>query len=338
MRKTPLNQEQINNLRKDRDSGMSIGDMSFKYNIGKSSIYSYLSKEDEKEIKQNIVEQDDDNYLDHVAIKDDDQNDQDDTNDKDDDIINDIKNDLKVRKTRSKKTMISKDTSKEMSIIDKLMNKNNDKKDDNDDNFFLNDKEETKQNKKQVDKKSSKIPENKTEKIQKIMKIKNYVLLFQNKLSDILDIDDIDDNKRKQKMKKYILSLSKLNNDQLDIQLDIIRQSLGNISSHKALKLGYLSVIDIIEKIGGRMVDIEGFKKDVEDNEQIDQIIKEISCEYDIFSKYIDPKYRLMGITGFQLMSTYKKNQIIKRQQDIINKFNVNKEISEDIENKYNDL
>jgi len=101
------------------------------------------------------------------------------------------------------------------------------------------------------------------------------------------------------------MSLSKMTESQIDVQLEMIRQSVGTVTSHKAVKLGYMSVMEVVEKLGGRFVDIEGFRKDVEDNDQIDQVLKELSCEYDIFSKYVDPKYRLIGLTGFQLMSSW---------------------------------
>ena len=50
------------------------------------------------------------------------------------------------------------------------------------------------------------------------------------------------------------------------------------------------------------------------------------------------PLFRLVALTGLQLMSTYKKNKIIKQQQDIINKLNVDKNINQEIEEKYNDI
>jgi hypothetical protein len=96
--------------------------------------------------------------------------------------------------------------------------------------------------------------------------------------------------------------------------------------------------MEIVERLGSKFADLEGFRKDVEDNEQIDQVLKELSCEYDVFSKYIDPKYRLAGLTGFQLMSTYKKNKIIKHQQEIIKTMNTDKTIDESITDKYSDI
>ena len=42
MRKTPLTDEQVQQLREDKQNGVSMADMMFKYNVGKSSIYSYL--------------------------------------------------------------------------------------------------------------------------------------------------------------------------------------------------------------------------------------------------------------------------------------------------------
>jgi len=88
------------------------------------------------------------------------------------------------------------------------------------------------------------------------------------------------------KRKKYIASLHKMKSDDLD-----------------------LGVIDVVEKLGSRFADLEGLHKDIEVNEQIDEVLKELSCEYDLLSKYTKPEYRLIGLTGFQMfeinMQTY---------------------------------
>ena len=338
MRKTPLTDEQVQQLREDKQKGLSMADMMFKYNVGKSSIYSYLStKEPEtrpnspekQEIKVQIepIEEEGGDYLDNIFIKDDGKLNEEDKNDE---IVQEISKNIGKGKQK-KIAPIQKDAIPD--IVNDFLNKRNkliggEKK---------LEKEEIKEDPPKEEKKkaipnSPKVPESNEEKIQKIMKIKNYVQTFSNKLSDILDVET------REKQRKYILSLSKMNNNQLDVQLEMIRQSIGSMTSHKTIKLGYLSLVEMVERVGGRFADIEGLRKDIDDNDQIDQVLKELACEYDVFSKYIDPKYRLLGLTGLQLVSTYKKNKIIKKQQEIIRTMNTDKTIDESISEKYSDI
>ena len=93
-----------------------------------------------------------------------------------------------------------------------------------------------------------------------------------------------------------------------------------------------------MEKVGGQFVDIKGLRTDIEENEQIDQVLKELSCEYDLFSKYTKPEYRLIGLTGLQLFGTYKKNNVIRKQQQIIETLGKDKPVNEAITSKYADL
>ena len=335
-RKIPLSETQVQQLREDKQKGLSMADMMFKYNVGKSSIYSYLStKEPEarpnspekQEIKVQIepIEEEGGDYLDNIFIKDDGELNEEDKNDE---IVQEISKN--IGKGKQKITPIQKDAIPD--IVNDFLNKRNkliqeEKKDKEPIK-----EDPVKEEKKKTIPKSPKLPESNEEKIQKIMKIKNYVQTFSNKLSDILDVET------REKQRKYILSLSKMNNNQLDVQLEMIRQSIGSMTSHKTIKLGYLSLVEMVERVGGRFADIEGLRKDIDDNDQIDQVLKELACEYDVFSKYIDPKYRLLGLTGLQLVSTYKKNKIIKKQQEIIRTMNTDKTIDESISEKYSDI
>ena len=331
MRKIPLSEKQVQQLRADKQSGLSMADLMFKYNVGKSSVYSYLSTKEEQPAPPNTPKQEaitvqiepiesETDYLDNIFIKDDGEKDEE--GDKDE-IVQEINKNIKEKIQKKQEKPAVKEPRNEdtmQSLFDNFMGKNKEPE--------VVQKEE----KQKPSPKTAKQPINPAEKMQKIMKIKNYVHTFKDKLSDILDVET------KEKQRKYIMSLSKMTESQIDVQLEMIRQSVGTVTSHKAVKLGYMSVMEVVEKLGGRFVDIEGFRKDVEDNDQIDQVLKELSCEYDIFSKYVDPKYRLIGLTGFQLMSTYKKNKIIKHQQAIINSLQADKPVDKNIEEKYNDI
>ena len=320
MRKSPLNKDKINELREDKKNGMSIQDLAFKYNLCTSAIYKYLKEEisyniEEKKDNTENNDNNDDNYLDKIIVKDDNENDNnnnidnDNNIDKNDDIIIEINQNIKEKKRKSKKIIKENEEKQEK--------KNNDVE-----NLLLkenNIKYETSKN-------------TNNDKVQKIMKIRNYCLIFNKKISQILPIET------EEKLQKYITSLYKMSIIQLDVQIELIRVHIGKISSYKGIKLSYLGLIELVEKLGGRMIDIENFRRDIEDNDEIDNLLKEISCEYDIFNQYTRPELRLVALTGLQLMSTYKKNKIIKQQQDIINKLNVDKNINQDIEEKYNDI
>lgn len=336
MRKAPLSEEQIKQLKQDKEKGISISDLSYKYNIGKSSIYNYLSikespsRPNTPEMKNNdnhdnhnhnesskMKSIDDDNYLDEIF------------SDFDDDIKQPIKKvDDKEKVTKKGKVTIKDDTKDKKDIILKIPNflKMNDPVNEDEQENIKNSK------------KKSPIPkrideeEEEDERLPKVNKIINYLETFHEKLDGILPITTED------KKKKYIQSLHKMKTKDLDLQLDTIRHHVGKITSHKAFKLGYLGVIDVVEKLGSKIIDIEGLHKDIETNKQIDEVLKELSCEYDLLSKYTKPEYRLIGLTGFQMFATYKKNKIIKHQQNIINSLHMNKEADENITNKYNDI
>ena len=340
-RKIPLNDDQVQSLREDKQGGMSMADIMFKYNIGKSSIYSYMSnKEPEsrpnspesKPIKVQIVpiEEEGGDYLDNIFIKEEDEPEKEE--DKNDDVVQEINKN--IREKNGKKPTIPVQKDKEESIPDHLRESHKKARGVLEEFGIklkgdVEEKTPLKEEKKKATPRTLKEPENNVEKIQKIMKIKNYVQTFSNKLGDFLDVED------REKRRKYLLSLSKMNSIQLEMQLEMIRQSVGSVTSHKTVKLGYLSLMEVVERVGGRFVEIEGLRKDLEDNDQIDQVLKELACEYDVFSKYIDPKYRLLGLTGMQLASTYKKNKIIKKQQEIIRTMNTDKTIDDSISKMY---
>lgn len=336
MRKIPLTNDQVQQLRFDKQNGTSMGDLMYKYNLRKSAVYKYLNTIKEEPVPEANARED--HVDDHVDDQGDDEVeveaeveveeadylsqlfDGDEDNEGADEVVEQPSTNVTVKGVR-KKVVIEQPPKLTGSIMD-FLNKRSDKVE-----------KVEKEKPKQPSKTGKKItPINQSDKIAKIMKIKNYVQTFNGKLSGIMDVGTID------KQRKYITSLSKMNDQQLDIQLEMIRQSIGTVTSHKAVKLGYMSMMEIVEKIGGRVVDIEGFRKDIEDNEEIDQVLKELACEYDIFSQYFDPKYRLVGLTGFQLMSTHKKNKIIKHQQTIINSLRVDKPLNQSFADKYNDI
>ena len=173
----------------------------------------------------------------------------------------------------------------------------------------------------------------KEERLKIIVKIENYCQSFPGKISNIRPIDG------KEKMQKYLMTLNSMSLNELLQELDVIRLSIGRFKSYDAVRLAYLTVVDGVEK-SGKLIgfDIEGYKKDVEDNHQIDDVIKELSCEYS-FDKYLDPKMRLLGLSAFQLMSTNKKNKIMKQQTEIIQKLDVKEKfVNQETVDKYKDL
>ena len=173
----------------------------------------------------------------------------------------------------------------------------------------------------------------KEERLKIIVKIENYCQSFPGKISNIRPIDG------KEKLQKYLMTLNSMSLNELLQELDVIRLSIGRFKSYDAVRLAYLTVVDGVEK-SGKLIgfDIEGYKKDVEDNHQIDDVIKELSCEYS-FDKYLDPKMRLLGLSAFQLMSTNKKNKIMKQQTEIIQKLDVKEKfVNQETVDKYKDL
>ena len=173
----------------------------------------------------------------------------------------------------------------------------------------------------------------KEERLKIIVKIENYCQSFPGKISNIRPIDG------KEKLQKYLMTLNSMSLNELLQELDVIRLSIGRFKSYDAVRLAYLTVVDGVEK-SGKLIgfDIEGYKKDVEDNHQIDDVIKELSCEYS-FDKYLDPKIRLIGLSAFQLMSTNKKNKIMKQQTEIIQKLDVKEKfVNQETVDKYKDL
>jgi len=333
VRKIPLTETQVQQLKEDKQQGMSMTDMMFKYNIAKSSIYSYLSAKDpetrpnspvQNEIKTELIEND---YLDDIFVKDDGEPEE----DKQDDIITEINKNIGKRKNKAPSIPNKLPTIPD--IVNDILNKTNKQPD----QPQKADRVEEKQEKKTCPKKTiSKIsPETNDDKLERITKIINYINAFEDKLEDVLPIERTE---KVDHRKKYIVSLYKMKLHDLDLQLDLIRGHIGRTTSNKTYKIGYLAIVDIIEKVGGKIVDLKGLRDDAEQNEQIDQVIKELACEYDLLSKYMKPEYRLIAYTGMQVFSTMKKNQIIKRQQDIIQTLSQDKPIDENILEKYNDI
>jgi len=338
-RKIPLTEEQIQQLRTDKQSGMTLSDMMFKYNLGKSSVYSYLKESpsrpptpEQKAITVQIDPEPD--YLDNIIIKD--NGEPDPEEDKDDDVVQEISKNL--GKGKLKKGPITQDQIPD--IVNDFLNKRKKAIDEQPktDNQITKEEKPEKEviPKKTVSKKQTE-SDNHDERLEKITKIMNYINAFEDKLKEILPIENTEKVDHK---KRYIVSLHKMKVVDLDVQLDLIRGYVGKTTSHKAYKIGYLGVIDIVEKLGNRFTNdnLNGLRQDCEVNEQLDQVIKELACEYDLMSKFMKPEYRLVGLTGLQVMSTWKKNSIIKRQQQIIESLSKDKPIASDLENKYSDL
>ena len=319
MPKNKLTEEQKNNIIADKENGMTNPQIMKKHNVSKMTIYNIMGKgkEKEKEEEDNNVEETEKD-IDDIEI--------------DDDYLQHLTDEPKEKKKKTKEEPINKVEKYDKDLVNNLLHKI---RDGNEEEEKKETKKEKKETKEEIEEKKERKEEIEGDKrIQIINKIKNYCNTFEKKINEIRPISDSD------KKQRYLFNLSKMSTSKLNEELEIIRLHIGGFSSYDAMKIGYITVVDIVEKGGTKIgFDIEGFKKDVEDNAKIDAAIKELSCEYSI-DRYLDPKLKLAGLTALQLISTNRKNNIIKNQQEIISKLATKKEenVSETLINKYQNI
>lgn len=142
-----------------------------------------------------------------------------------------------------------------------------------------------------------------------IRQIKNYSKEFEPHLKYLIGNTD-------SQQKKWIDSLALKSNDELIIIRDEISYAISSKNSNNMLKIAYLYGMGFVEKVGTNYLDLrlEGLQQTLAQNRDLDLIMKELSCMYNL-NLFNDPRARLIMLTGMTILSIDTKNRIIEETE-----------------------
>ena len=105
---------------------------------------------------------------------------------------------------------------------------------------------------------------------------------------------------------KFLKQLSSMKNEEIQEILDDIQFAISQRGSNNMVKIAYLYGIQAVEAVGTNYLDLhlQGLTRSVQMNEEIEFILKELSCIYGINS-WIRPEAKLAasqvsGVNGIQ--------------------------------------
>ena len=142
-----------------------------------------------------------------------------------------------------------------------------------------------------------------------IQMIRNYIEEFRPYLTRIIGSTPSEE-------KMYMERINSMKLEGIKTQLDEVQFAISNRSSGNMFKYAYFYGVGAIEHIGTNYFDLhlDNLSRDLARNQEIDLILKELSCMYSVHS-WGDPKMKLCAITAFSILSVDSKNRLIESLQ-----------------------
>jgi len=337
MRNLKLDDKKIKELKRDRNNGMTIKGIMDKYGVKKTSVYKYLNNvntdNDNKlppvrETPENSDNEEvDEKILNTPNFSDDEIHEDEPLTDNEEfdpsyitkmmlhgkDIINDEPKDHTKNK-REKKEVKESEPPKNKEVVKAV-------------------KSAIRSQNKTTKTKIQETPEDEEEKEAIINKIVNYTEQFREKLEGYIPIKGL-------QHAKYVTGLTKKNKEQLQKELEYIRRKICHVNTKGAFKMAFNFGSNTLESMAPYVgLNLNGLTDELNNNDEIDNILKELSCEYS-FNKYMDPRFRLIAHTGFTIL---KVDSLNKRRDEITKKAegfrdSLEEETDEEITEKYRDI
>lgn len=156
-----------------------------------------------------------------------------------------------------------------------------------------------------------------------IDKVKRYLLEFEKELENIHDGDPVTFKHR----------LQELNTEQLEILIQNIQFEINIPKTRTMFNSAFFILTNQMETLTCKFgYDINGMSKLLQQNEDVNQALRELSCQIDL-SSYTTPEMRLGSAVLLTAMTCYNQNKLNSKMNDFLNE-----PVDEEVKEKYKSL